>query len=314
MLRFWFLALLALPALPGLAQRVRIAGTARVPGKPYNTVFVTVNDSMRKIMRSPAFNVATEVRLRTDSTVRARAKEADRFVIWARPADSLFFEGYHTIRQVYRVADLLKRPAIAIELQPEPCVTYVPCRDTLPRHYAFIGQKISVEYAKEVYYCDRSSMDSRFRARYQVLGNVYGRLPGDTVAFTVYDHYGLPQFSEYPTVLLFVSEYCQELIHQKYQYFPLYKTTDNRWAAPFPAASFTSQPGAAILKPHRLKFREPVVTYLTGADPAWVAKHFPPPYYRIENNQAIAEYGSYVEELLELEKQTVLKERGVVLK
>ena len=314
MLRFWFLSLLALLALPGLAQRVRIAGTARVPGKPYKTVFVTVNDSMRKIMRLPTVDVATEVRLNTDSTVRARAKEGDRFVIWARPTDSLFFEGFHLIRQVHRVADLLKRPAIDIELQPEPCVTYVPCRDTLPRHYAFIGQKISVDYAKETYYCDRVSMDSKFRSRYKVLSNVYGRLPTDTVEFTAYDHYGMPQFSKYQTVLLFVSESCQELIHQKYQYFALYKTTNNRWAAPFPVARFASQPGASILTPHRLNFREPVVTDITGADPAWVAKHFPPPYYRIENNRAIAEYGSYVEELAELEKQTVLRERGLMLK
>ncbi|GAB3586034.1 hypothetical protein GCM10027345_35080 [Hymenobacter daeguensis] len=306
--------MLCLLAGPGRAQRVRITGTARVPNKPYNTVFVTVNDSIRKITRAPGFDLATEVRLSTDSTVRARAKDGGRFVIWARPTDSLFFEAYHAIRQVHRVADLLQRPAILIELQPEPCVPYVPCRDTLPRHYAFIGQKIGVEYAKHVYYCDRFSMDSKFQARYQVLGNVYGRLPGDTVQFTAYDHYGMPQFSKHQTVLLFVSEYCQELIHQKYQYFPLYKTTDNRWAAPFPAEAYATRPGASILKPHRLRFREPVVTDLTDYDPALVAKRFPPPYYRIENHQAIAEYGSYVDELLELEKQTVLKARGVVLK
>ena len=314
MRRLFFLLWLVLVTFPVTAQRVRITGTALVPGKPYNTVFVTVNDSMRKIMRLPVFDVANEVRLRTDSTARARAKEGGRFVIWARPADSLFFEGYHTIRQVYRVADLLRRPAIAIELQPEPCVTYVPCRDTLPRHYVFIGEKISVEGAQRPYYCNFISMDSEFRARYRVLNNIYGRLHNDTIQFTAYDHYGIPKFSNYQTVLLFVSEYCQEFIHQKYQYFPLYKTVDNRWAAPFPAAAYTTQPAASILKPHRLTFREPVITDITGFDPAWITQHFPSPYYRIENNKAIAEYGSYVDELLELEKQTVLKVRGVVLK
>jgi hypothetical protein len=178
----------------------------------------------------------------------------------------------------------------------------------------FIGEKLNVEYAKEFYYCDRFSMDSKFQARYKVLRNVYGHLPTDTVQFTAYDHYGRPPFSKYQTVLLFVSEYCQELIHQKYQYFPLYRTAGNHWAAPFSAASYATPAGAAILKPHRLKFKEPVVIDITGFDPAWVAQHYPAPYYRIENNKAIAEYGSYVEELLELEKQTVLKARGVVLK
>ena len=157
-------------------------------------------------------------------------------------------------------------------------------------------------------------MDLKYQANYKVLINTYGQLPNDTVQFAVYDHYGQPAFSKHQTVLLFLSEYCQELIHQKYQYYALYKTASGHWAAPYPAQDYAELPATSTIRPHRLRFRESVVTNITGFDPAWVARTFPAPYYRIENNRAIAEYGNYVEELLEIKKQTVLKARGMVLK
>ena len=45
----------------------------------------------------------------------------------------------------------------------------------------------------------------------------------------------------------------------------------------------------------------------------WIEQNYPSPYYRISNGKAIAEYGNYVPELVEIKKQTVLKARGIVL-
>ncbi|MDB5269842.1 MAG: hypothetical protein JWP58_2882 [Hymenobacter sp.] len=316
MSRQLLLPLLLVLSWPALAQRIAVSGTAIVLHNPRNGVRVVVNDTVRKFQKStlrlenPDFS-GFEKLVRDYSFF---VKEDGRFRVEARPADSLYFEGYHTIRQAYQVADLLKRPAINIVLQPAPCLPYVPCRDSLPRHYVFIGEKIRVEATAEPYYCNRISMDSKYTAEYKVLANVYGHLPHDTIRFSAYDHYGRPAFSKKQVVLLFVSEYCQELIHEKYQYFPLYKTADNRWAAPYPALTYASLPAGSGTKPHRLKFREPVVIDITGNDPDYVARTFPAPYYRIENNQAIAIYGNYVDELVELSKQTVLKARGIILR
>ena len=314
------LALVLLLLLPcaAWAQRVSIAGTATVEGNSRNTVQVSVNDTVRKyrqqVLATKKSDWEAYEKLMHDPSLVFRVKDDGRFSLVARLTDSLYFNGYRTIRQAYLVADLLKRPAINIVLRPEPCLTYVPCRDSLPRHYVFIGEKIQVEATEQPYYCDRISMDSKFNAVYKILENVYGNFANDTIAFAAYDHYGRPGFSKNQHVLLFVSEYCQQLIHQKYQYYPVYKTVDNQWAAPYAANDYANLPKTSSIRPHLLEFREPVVTDIAGADPEWVARTLPAPYYRIEKNKAIAVYGNYVAELLELKKQTVLKERGVVLK
>lgn len=303
---------------PAWAQRVAVSGTVGVSGRSPGGVRVVVNDTINKFLQSATQRAKPDYlsykKLFEDARYSCAVKIDGRFRVLAQPTDSLFFEGYHTIKQAYLVAELLKRPAINIVLQPEPCLPYVPCRDTLPRHFVFIGEKISVEPIRQPYYCNTISMNSKYQARYKVLRNAYGQLPHDTVQFVAYDHYGQPAFSKHQTVLLFVSEYCQELIHQKYQYYPLYKTTDNQWAAPYAPLDYASLPAGSTLKPHLLKFREPVEVDITNFDPQRVASIFPAPYYRIEDNQAIAEYGNYVDELVELKKQTVLKARGVVLK
>ena len=51
MMRLSTLLLLLLLALPAPAQRVRITGTALVPGKPNYWVRVSVNDTIRKFQR-----------------------------------------------------------------------------------------------------------------------------------------------------------------------------------------------------------------------------------------------------------------------
>ena len=312
------LQLLLVLSISAAAQRVRVAGTATVQANRQASVRVSVNDTVRKFqqqMLAKKEDIEAYEKLFHDPLLTLSTKESGSFEIMAKATDSLYFDGYHTIRQVHRVADLLKRPAINIVLQPEPCLTYVPCRDSLPRHYVFIGEKIRVEPTEQPYYCNRISMDSKYRAEYKILANAYGRFPHDTIRFSAYDHYGTPAFSRPQVVLLFVSEYCQELIHQKYQYCPLYKTVDDKWAAPYAALDYANLPAKSGIKPRPLTFREPVITEISSsADPAWVARTFPAPYYRVENNRAIAVYGNYVDELLELKKQTVLKARGVVLK
>jgi len=104
---------------------------------------------------------------------------------------------------------------IDIRLEPEICIPYVPCEDTLPSNvYVFIGQKLKVDYEPEPYYCDVITMDSRFNAVYKILEQEFGHYNKDTISFTVFDHYGRPAFSKYQNVLLFVSEYCGKLYHE----------------------------------------------------------------------------------------------------
>lgn len=101
---------------------------------------------------------------------------------------------------------------------------------------AFIGQKISIDQfdpnegkvGEKVY--DSISgdtvirksfiMDLGFRCQYKIIKNVFNDPNIDTINFVAYDHYGKPSFSEYDTVLLYVSKSIDGnyYFHQKYQF------------------------------------------------------------------------------------------------
>jgi hypothetical protein len=99
------------------------------------------------------------------------------------------------------------------------------------------------------------SMDSRYVAKYRMLQIVYGAYKEDTIEFVVYDHYGKPAFSNYKTVLLFVSYYNGKLYHEKYQFFDVYKTSNDRWASPGDPYKFDDH-HRKDLKPQKLEFKD----------------------------------------------------------
>jgi hypothetical protein len=239
---------------------------------------------------------------------------AGHFSLPARLQDSIVFSASGHLTQRLAVRDLLRQPVIEIRLLPRPCVEYVPCSETTPSHFVFIGQKKAIGYAEQPNYCNRISMDSKFAARYKVLENVYNSLSDTVLNFVAYDHYGWPGFSQYETVLMFVSRYCGEYIHQKYQYYPLYRTTDGRWAAPVMPDDITHPDSRLAPKPQKIPFATPVSIDVTEMDAERRAQYYPAPYYRMEGDQAVAVYGNYVPELVEKKKQTVLKARGIKLR
>ena len=134
----------------------------------------------------------------------------------------------------------------------------------------------------------------------------------DTIEFFVFDHYGEPAFSKYKTVLLFVSYYKGKLYHEKYQYFDLYLTADNKWASPYSSGDYNHPFKDKItVKPEKISFKEEVsfpVDKLSADD---IQTWYPKPYYDIRNGKAIAIYGNYVDDLFILKQQTILKARGI---
>src|SRR5690606_16968534 len=145
-----------------------------------------------------------------------RVADDGSFKIRVALTDSLLFRSDRFIVQQHLVADLLKRDSIHIQLAPERCVPYAPCNEKEPTLYAVVAEKIELK-SRELYYCDgRISWDTRYEAKYKLIKNVYGELKTDTIDFIIYDHYGAPPFSKYKHVLLFLSEHCGKLYHEKY--------------------------------------------------------------------------------------------------
>ncbi|RAK65161.1 hypothetical protein DLM85_16620 [Hymenobacter edaphi] len=304
--------------LSGSAQKILVRGLARDTTRGRNPVTVVVNDTVNKFARAarrqldaPGLGEAQrEALLRqfralaADTAYVVRTDKQGRFRIRARKTDSLYFSSYHSLPARYPVAELRRRRAVDIHLQPQPCEPYVTCQDTAGAEYAFIGRKISLERTEHPYYCPEAgrpflSMDGRYAARYQLLAQLAGRFPRDTMAFTAYDHYGSPAFGRHEQVLLFVQDYCGRLIHQKYQYYPVYRTADGRWAAPYQWLDHHDPELAPPIQPRPMAFAAPVVIDVAGAAPEYVLQHYPAPYYRVENGRATAVYGNYVDELLE---------------
>jgi hypothetical protein len=156
------------------------------------------------------------------------------------------------------------------------------------------------------------SMDYKFFAKYKILQQVYGSFSADTIEFVAYDHYGAPSFSKYKTVLLYVSNYNDKLIHEKYQYADVYKTKNGRWASGYRVGDYEHAFNKnTTIKPEPVEFEKKVSYNLKRRTKDDIENLFPSPYYKIKRNKAIIVYGNYVEELFELKKNGILKARGI---
>jgi hypothetical protein len=203
---------------------------------------------------------------------------------------------------------------------------YAPGQSRKDSLIVFVGEIIEVKYSPEeektvtdtimtngkktVVERVTISMDNRYVAKYKVLQMVYGTFKEDTIEFSAYDHYGKPGFSNYKTALLFVSNHNGELYHQKYQYFDVYLTTDNKWASPGDPYKFDDSHRKS-LKPQKLEFKESVFYDLKHFDHNKIKKFFPEEYFNIIENKAYPLVGSYIEDLFIVKKDGVLKARGI---
>lgn len=176
--------------------------------------------------------------------------------------------------------------------------------------FIFIGEKIKVEQFTPQLEPDAILMDAAFEAEYKVLKGIYGYYPHDTIRFEAYDHYGFPPFGKYKNVLLFLFQAQGEYFHMKYQFFPLYKTKDGRWASCYSTDYNREDIQSTDLKPEIIDFAEEVSFDIEGLSDEAVAEYYPSPYFKIEGNKAIAVWGNYVEDLFELKKKGVLNARG----
>lgn len=313
-MRQLFFILFLIISNKGFSQKVTISGTAFDTTNGRNWVNIVVNDTLRKFRESKTYNWNNYKKLIEDTTVNLFAKKNGKFEITVNKSDSISFSSFRHIPQVYSVLELLIIKRANIRLNPEVCIPYVSCEDTIPSNfYVFVGQKLKVEYEPEPYYCDVETMDSRFKAEYKILKQVVGHYPKDTIRFTVFDHYGRPSFSKYEYVLLFVSEYCGKVYHEKYQYFDLYKTVEGKWASVGDPYKYDSNNKKNLIA-QNIKFADTVWFDISKLSKAVIKQQYPEPFYRIEDQKAIPVMGSYIPDLLTVKKEGVLKARKIKFK
>jgi len=319
-MRYALLIYLCFLFLSASAQRVRVSGTLMELGtQSMSFGQIILNDTLQKYSKSRLTspepgdvakfqaNYQEFLKLINDTAFIARPDKMHHFSITADLKDSLVFKSYRHITQRHAVSDLIRRDTIQINLAEQPCLPYQDCNQPAEKLYVFIAEKISVTYAIDTLYCNRISMDSKFNATYKIVKNLYGDFKGDSIKFIAYDHYGVPAFSHHKYVMLFVSQYCGKLIHEKYQYFDVYPTVNGRWASPGDPKRFDSSDTSQI-RLEKIPFG--TLTFDKIIDGIYNRMTFTEPYFKISGNCVEPIFGAYAEDLFEIKKNTVLKARG----
>lgn len=298
------------------SQTVKIEGHALDTVKSGNYVMIQVNDTLKKFRDSASLTKKWDgyQELTNNSNFVTHTDSTGYFSISAKPTDSLFFYSSTYFTQKYVVTDLLKRKEIKIQLVPEPCIPYVACEQKTPsKFYIFIGKKIELKGQEVPYYCNVVMMDAEFKSTYKIEKNIYGDFPKDSIVFTTFDHYGTPNFGKYKYVLLFVGEYCGKLFHEKYQYFDLYKTKNGKWASPGDPYKYDTYQKEKIITAKKITFDSSVWFDVSKLNTEQIELEYPNEFYKIVDNKAIPFMGTYVEDLIKIKKNGVLKERKIEL-
>lgn len=161
---------------------------------------------------------------------------------------------------------------------------------------------------------EEGSMDGGFKGRYKILEAVFGSFPHDTIEFVAYDHYGIPEFSKYKHVVLYVSADGGTYFHQKYQFHDVYKTKDGRWAGTWLTADYEhSGNRQTSVKPEIIDFADTVFYPRKGIndDGEAYTLAFPKPYFKEVGDSVMAVYGNYVNDLFLLTRDGVLTSRRI---
>ncbi len=172
----------------------------------------------------------------------------------------------------------------------------------------FVGEKISLEQFHPVVKENEIMMDSAFHAKYRVLQRVFGPDPGAWIDFTVFDHYGEPKFSKFATVLLFVSRTPNGNFHNKYQFYPVYRTNIGLWAGCSNTWLWTSERTFVDLQPHPVAFADAPSFSTEDMSEEDIDKLYPPAQFQHVNGRAICKLGYTLEELIEIKRRGLLKD------
>lgn len=303
-----FLIAVIIFALLGCSKRVTVSGIALADR---HGVIVSVNDTLRKIINEGKIFVPIH-KLNETTKFQKYLSITDkngRFTINPKRTDSLTFKAPYYIKQTYSVGDLLSTKYPYVKLEKLPC-DMVECNDTINDFYAMVVKKISLERV-EPGYCENTFIrfDSKYSGKYKVIENIYGDYANDTIEFIIFDHNGRPALDDFDTILIYLSEACNAFYHVKYQFANVYITDNGRWATPYSPYHYQNVTSSSI-KPEIIKFVDEISFSLDGLNEDFVKKSYPAPYYKIRDNQAIAIYGNYIEDIFEMAKDPVLKSFG----
>lgn len=276
------------------SQKIDLMGIAQT-SENRGHIMIVLNDTLNKLPEN--FPDSLYQKMWKNKNLICFSDEKGNFSINADLKDSLVFSRDRYISQTHKISKLfLNKDSINVVLVPKPCIKYVPCIEKSPELYIFIGGKIDVNSASQPNYCNRVSMDSKSKSKYKILKKMTNNLNFDTIDFVSYDHFSKVQYDEFQNVLLFVGKYCDELIHQKYQYQPVYKMKNGKWASPI-FEEYDSTKRKSEKQPHKVKMAEPI-TISRYNSYRKLEDVYKEPYFKIKKGKVYMLLGYYPEDLI----------------
>ncbi|ALN92854.1 hypothetical protein LG3211_3917 [Lysobacter gummosus] len=176
----------------------------------------------------------------------------------------------------------------------------------------FVGEKLSVEKFEPKLEPGQRLMDAAFKAKFRVKQIVYGRYDGEIIDFEAYDHHGTPHFAQFKHSLMFVSRANGKLYHEKYQFYPVFRSASGEWAGCGPTGPHEAKLREGISVARPMVFAEKAFYPIASDMPREARiRWFPPEHFAIRDDKAFCLTGAPIRDLFEVKKRTVLKARGL---
>lgn len=161
-----------------------------------------------------------------------------------------------------------------------------------------------------------SCFDAEVNTTFQILEIVHGDFKHNEIEVTSFDHFGRFPFLTSKYALMYVGKSQNRYFQHKYQFDPVYKTKDTRWAGcgAWPVNK-TAHPDAIEKEPERVGFVDPPSFNLKEIAREWdttvkdIQKNYDDGSFIIENDIATCIKGIYAEDLFELRNSTYLAAR-----
>ncbi|MDD4921009.1 MAG: hypothetical protein PHS30_00875 [Bacteroidales bacterium] len=149
----------------------------------------------------------------------------------------------------------------------------------------------------------------KYKATYKIEKIYCGDYSSDTISFFTYsDEPIIPILSKYENIMLFLYKENDVYYHKKKLFFDVYQTKKGEWASDYSYEDYNRPDSKTFtVKPEKIKFKNKLSYVISNYKEEYIKKHFPSPYYIIKKNKAIAVYGNYAPELVNLKMQGILK-------
>lgn len=143
------------------------------------------------------------------------------------------------------------------------------------------------------------------KLKYQILEKTYGNYHKDTIDFFAYYDGDKLKFTRYKNCLLFLLQDGDTFYKMADPVYEVYRTLDGHWANG--AKSWDYRPALQTsIKPRRLQFKDAPNIDLTGLSQKEIDHWYPAKYYERKGSVAIPIFGSYTNELFEINKYVYL--------